>query len=680
MSEKKQIKQMIEDGFSIRHISSSTREEVDVIKHMVNENKWTLKHENFDESKIEYICNLYKTGVSAKQLGKKFSIDKRRIQKWVKERGILRSKSDSHRVTFFDQHYFDVIDTPAKAYWLGFLYADGCNQPNTNTVHITLKADDSSHLEKAALAIEYPPQNIKKYSSKLGDREYPTAALRLHSKYLCSQLIKLGCPPAKSFIVQYPDWLDTSLNHHFIRGLFDGDGCITFRIKQKEWKWSLVSTKESCEEIQKIILDKLGFIVNYHCISKTGNNTYELETSGNEKILSLMSWLYDGSNDSIRLDRKYQKFIELEEQQASRKIRRNKYNLGNKQMSNIIDGVDSGYDSIITINNQKITAKYLRTLTDAEREQLVEPIFQHFRNTGWVYRDPNANIKRSYDKLCAKEFNLEEENVSLFNNSSLATDICKVFCHDFYRSRGSNGRNMIDVWNDDDLLKRVIANRLGLGWKKTPEIFNISFRMILQGMRSMRLVSQITMFKPDIAKYVCMKYSKPGDVVGDYSCGFGGRLLGAMSCGRKYIGTDPLTTPDLEKMSQFFKFGDRCKLIASGSESFRGEKNSVDLYWSSPPYYDYEVYSDDTTQAYNNGEEYFYDEYWAKTLDNVKYMLKPGKWFGLNIKGVPRMLDMASAVFGPYVETVALRTMRSHLNKGAGNEKNEYIYMFVNQK
>lgn len=241
---------------------------------------------------------------------------------------------------------------------------------------------------------------------------------------------------------------------------------------------------------------------------------------------------------------------------------------------------------------------------------------------------------------------------------------------------------MRDVFDNDVLLKKTIRNRLGLDWLYTyhngeglNEAFNLSFRMLIQGFRSQRLVPQISMFKPDIAKHIVMKYSEPGDVVGDYSCGFGGRLLGAVSCGRKYIGTDPLTTPELEEMVRFYGF-ENVRLIRSGSEDYCDTADSVDLYYSSPPYYDQEVYSNDTIQAYSRGERYFYDVYWKKTLDNVRYMLKPGKWFGLNVKNYPRMLTMAQEVFGPEKETIALRTVRSHLSKKAGAMKNEYVYMF----
>ena len=72
----------------------------------IKENNFSLKHEIFTNDKISRVCELYKAGVSAKQLGKKFNIDKRRVQKWVSESGLLRISGEANRFTEFNQHKF----------------------------------------------------------------------------------------------------------------------------------------------------------------------------------------------------------------------------------------------------------------------------------------------------------------------------------------------------------------------------------------------------------------------------------------------------------------------------------------------------------------------------------------------------------------------------------------------
>ncbi len=58
-------------------------------------------------------------------------------------------------------------------------------------------------------------------------------------------------------------------------------------------------------------------------------------------------------------------------------------------------------------------------------------------------------------------------------------------------------------------------------------------------------------------------------------------------------------------MAEYFDLSKSVNLIQEGSEFFVGDENSLDLCWSSPPYYDQEYYSDDDSQAYNKGEDYF---------------------------------------------------------------------------
>ena len=68
-------------------------------------------------------------------------------------------------------------------------------------------------------------------------------------------------------------------------------------------------------------------------------------------------------------------------------------------------------------------------------------------------------------------------------------------------------------------------------------------------------------------------------------------------------------------------------------------------------------------------------------MENVKFMLKPGKYFGLNItEKHEKMISMAKEYFGEPIEIIRLRTIRSHLSKTSGIEKFEPIFMFKNEK
>lgn len=346
------------------------------------------------------------------------------------------------------------------------------------------------------------------------------------------------------------------------------------------------------------------------------------------------------------------------------------------------------YDEILKINNIDLTKKYIASLNREERELLIEPIFKIMRNQGFSYPDNKEKNNKEWKRLLDYQPDLESDEI--YNNSSLATYICRFFCRSFYEATEPNKPTMIENFNDDKKLRKMIYNRLGLDWyteenahNENKECFNMSVKMIChQSQRSLRLISQISMFKPIVAKYIVMKYSHENDLIHDYSCGFGARMLGALSSNRRYIGTDPLTVPELEKMAQFFDLNNYT-LIHDCSETWCGEENSIDLSYSSPPYFSQEVYAKDESQAYNKGEDYFYDVYWRKTLENVKFMLKPNRWFGLNVTNLPRMLEMAQEYFGEPLEVVKLKTTRSHLTKTRSKlspVKYEPVYMFKNEK
>src|ERR1700722_8788561 len=205
------------------------------------------------------------------------------------------------------------------------------------------------------------------------------------------------------------------------------------------------------------------------------------------------------------------------------------------------------FDQVIELNGQELGKHYIQSLNKEQRLELIEPIFQVLRETGFIYPDNLPKIKKSWKRLLEYQPDLNE--INLFNNSSLATDICKHFCHKFYLATEKGKPTLINNFHDDKVLRRIIANRLGLDWLdhdgKGPgvnEAFPQSYKqLVIQSQRSMRLVPSTSMFKPSIAKYLALRYSNENDTILDYSAGFGGRLLGTISANRKYIGIDPWT-------------------------------------------------------------------------------------------------------------------------------------------
>lgn len=200
--------------------------------------------------------------------------------------GQFCSNSCATRKLNIDELFFEQIDNEEKAYWLGFLFADGFQNGQEMIVNLSVK--DKLHLEKLKEAL--------KSESEIRERNEinPQVTLRVSSKKLCADLDRHGCVKCKSYIVKYPGHLEPNLERHFIRGVFDGDGCI-YRGK-KSTTWSIYS--ESTEFISSI-----HSVLANNGIAARINNKGRVLGISKKKILPVLSnFLYLGS--TIFLNRK----------------------------------------------------------------------------------------------------------------------------------------------------------------------------------------------------------------------------------------------------------------------------------------------------------------------------------------------------------------------------------------
>lgn len=162
------------------------------------------------------------SGEKRKDLIKEYGISDRLYQKVIIENG---GKLNERTQKFnFNEDYFENIDTEDKAYFLGFIVADGCiKNGKAKCITIKLKNIDYKILE------EY-----KKYIKYEGDLYYHknNVIITLSGIKIVNDLYNLGIYPNKTMSVKYPE-IPKHLESHFMRGLFDGDGCISIHKKRK---------------------------------------------------------------------------------------------------------------------------------------------------------------------------------------------------------------------------------------------------------------------------------------------------------------------------------------------------------------------------------------------------------------------------------------------------------------
>ena len=278
----------------------------------------TIEHKNykkylFTEEQKELICNLYKEYGSTVKVGKMFSVGHKVIAKVLEEFGIARTAA-SKRKYALNEHYFDEIDTPNKAYIFGFLMADGCNNKSKCTISMSLEERDREILEKIRMEIgSERPLEFLDYTNKhdFGYTYKNQYRLLMFSTHMCKTLEQHGMVPNKSLIVELPI-LPSNLVRHFIRGLFDGDGSV-YRGKYKrknsyQHTLTITSTLSMCEKLVEIVEQEVK--INCHIYDASNHNgiTKVFNISGKNQIKKFMDWMYQDTD--LFLQRKYNRYLE----------------------------------------------------------------------------------------------------------------------------------------------------------------------------------------------------------------------------------------------------------------------------------------------------------------------------------------------------------------------------------
>lgn len=272
-----------------------------------------------EENKKEIIKKYTSEPYTCAALGRQYGVHTERITTLLRKAGVKvrNDLSKLRRKYTLNENYFKIIDCEEKAYFLGLLYADGCNYPKANVVKLSLQERDVDIINKFKESIQYKKPIRTCYANqKRNINSQPQCVLELTSKILCNDLSELGCVPNKSLILTFPNknQVPNKFIRHFIRGYFDGDGSLYFQQKSDYAPTagiSIVSTKPFCEYCMRFIYNQTGIKFSL-CNKKSKNNkTYGLFINGARNSIKFLNWLYKDS--SVWLQRKYNKYITLKE-------------------------------------------------------------------------------------------------------------------------------------------------------------------------------------------------------------------------------------------------------------------------------------------------------------------------------------------------------------------------------
>lgn len=606
----------------------------------------------------QYVVKEISSEIIAQNLG----IDGTTVCRVLKRNGIkLRPPTQNKRQYKIPEDYFETIDTEEKAYFLGMLLADGNLAKKGHGIKLLLHIKDNDVLEKFSMVMygflkikndEVVVDILDDDGNVVGHEIRVYGKVNVYCEKMHSDLIKLGCAPNKSHTITFPSQFNSDipehLMRHFIRGHFDGDGCISLGKPVVD----VTSTKDYVEGLSKYLKDKLNIDEPTVCRRHLNRDTptQNIQYTSRANIKAFLDFMYDGAK--VYMERKYQSYLAFLEM------------LKNKQTSIEIRTSDIsryGTSLVPSWNGIQLVRRNVEKLSKDDKEAAAKFVFDFYRNGGFPFVNlSNDEIVKDFTRLKnygAKEIECMVDGIKILRTTppaGIAT--MKHFSPHFFdvkSGRDTNKPSMLETYKNDELFMKVVKNRID-------RHHTISGNGIKQGLPNSKKAFKASIFCPAVAKFIYSTFCKEGDVIYDYSMGFGQRLMGALSLpfSVKYVGVDPLSK-SVESNKAIFEFlhsgamcnGKEAEFFQTGSEIFCDERyhGKINVAFSSPPYFDVEVYEHDKSQAYHNGSYYdFINAWWKTTISNISKLLEDDGVFILNMeneaKGFNILDDMIAIV------------------------------------
>ena len=185
-----------------------------------------------DQEKINQALVFYNNGNNSMNAAKKANIGRNSFRKYLKKNNLLKKEVIIQKDKTYDRNFFEKLDTEEKAYWFGFVYADGCvsyDTTHTGALCIEISKKDKSHLLKLLQSMN---SNAKiKYRMRTWRNGHTSemCSIAFNSAKIAKDLIQKGCIPNKTYDgkIKKGIFKTNALKVAFLRGYIDGDGFIS---------------------------------------------------------------------------------------------------------------------------------------------------------------------------------------------------------------------------------------------------------------------------------------------------------------------------------------------------------------------------------------------------------------------------------------------------------------------
>jgi len=252
----------------------------------------------FSDEIEQEIISIYRTDPdeSISSLARRYGCKRSTLRYIFKRNGVDTSKKPvrSNRYTF-NYRFFDHLDHEIPIYWLGFIYADG-HVNKISSLIINISDKDRQHLEKFKCSIN---ATYKIHTPNYGG--YKQARLQLTHPHFANRLRELGILVRRPSISLSLSKIPEPLLNHFVRGLFDGDGCAL----KHDPGIDFAGNKNTTMWLKNLFTENFSLPTNKK-LHKIAHDCYSLRYQGSNITSKIVLWIY--SNATIYLERKYEIF------------------------------------------------------------------------------------------------------------------------------------------------------------------------------------------------------------------------------------------------------------------------------------------------------------------------------------------------------------------------------------
>ncbi len=239
---------------------------------------------------IAEIIKLYEEGRGTTEIAKQANVSARTINYILKENNVERRPRGSWKRQYpLNENYFKTWSNN-MAYILGFFVADGFVAKDFQSISFAQK--DKQILEEIKIELESGQPIIQNIKTGV-------YILTLNSKIMRADMVDLhGIKPKKSLNVKFP-FVPEEYMSHFIRGYFDGDGCV---YENKNFVNIVGGSLEFMESLFHVFENQ-----NFEPILKIFYNHYRVYISGSRNVKKFSDWIYN--DKQLFLHRKYERFM-----------------------------------------------------------------------------------------------------------------------------------------------------------------------------------------------------------------------------------------------------------------------------------------------------------------------------------------------------------------------------------